>query len=78
MSENRHGRKWTDGLDNVLGGQNLVDMDVPESLPTTPTVKLLPDVWVLKIGGQSIMDRGRKVVARRASQRDGDQRRRAD
>ena len=62
MSENRHGRQRTDGLDDVLAGQKLVNMDVPESLPSTPTVKLLPDVWVLKIGGQSIMDRGRKAV----------------
>ena len=28
-----------------------------------PSVSVLPDCWVLKIGGQSIMDRGKQAVS---------------
>ena len=62
MSEKRDGRIWIEGMDNVFTGQTIADLRLHERLPVTEPVRILPDVWVVKIGGQSIMDRGRAAV----------------
>ena len=45
-----------------LMGESLVSRTLIEELKTAPQRRLFPDVNVLKIGGQSICDRGIKVV----------------
>jgi molybdenum storage protein len=62
MSEKRNGRIWIEGLDTVFSGQSISNLGLSDSLPSSPPVRILPDVWVVKIGGQSIMDRGRSAV----------------
>ncbi|MEX5219227.1 MAG: hypothetical protein NW701_15470 [Nitrospira sp.] len=62
MSEKRNGRIWIEGLDTVFSGQSISNLALSEQLPSSPPVRILPDVWVVKIGGQSIMDRGRSAV----------------
>ena len=62
MSEKRNGRIWIEGLDTVFSGQSISNRALSEQLPSSPPVRILPDVWVVKIGGQSIMDRGRSAV----------------
>lgn len=62
MSEKREGRIWIAGMDNVFSGQTIANLDMYEKLPQSRPVRVLPDVWVIKIGGQSIMDRGREAV----------------
>lgn len=42
---------------------SLTHADAENLASNTPVVRMLPDVNVLKIGGQSIMDRGRAAVA---------------
>ncbi len=56
------GKIWIDGMDNALAGQSLSGHEMHEKLATRDTVTVLPDVWVIKIGGQSVMDRGREAV----------------
>lgn len=56
------GKIWIDGMDNALAGQSLSGHEVRDKLATRDTVTVLPDVWVIKIGGQSVMDRGREAV----------------
>jgi hypothetical protein len=45
-----------------LMGESLVSKRFVESLPQAPQVRLFPDVHVLKVGGQSICDRGVKAL----------------
>ena len=45
-----------------LMGESLVSKTFIEELKTAPQQRLFPDVNILKIGGQSICDRGVKVV----------------
>jgi len=45
-----------------LMGESLVGKDLAETLKVIPQVRLFPDVNVLKIGGQSICDRGDKAL----------------
>jgi molybdenum storage protein len=45
-----------------LMGESLVSKSFIESLEITPQKKLFPDVCLMKIGGQSICDRGAKVL----------------
>jgi len=45
-----------------LMGESLVSHSFIEGLETAPQQRLFPDVNILKIGGQSICDRGVKVV----------------
>jgi molybdenum storage protein len=45
-----------------LMGESLVSKTLIEELETAPQQRLFPDVNILKIGGQSICDRGVKVV----------------
>ncbi len=45
-----------------LMGESLVSKSLMDGLPAAPQKKLYPDVNILKIGGQSICDRGRKAL----------------
>ena len=45
-----------------LMGESLVGKDLAETLKVIPQVRLFPDVNVLKVGGQSICDRGDKAL----------------
>lgn len=62
MSKKRDGRLWTAGLDGAFAGRGTGNLAAQKLLPTSPTVKVAPNLWILKIGGQSIMDRGRSAV----------------
>lgn len=62
MAEKIDGKIWTAGMDNTFAGQTLASLDLMQATSADRTLPVLPDVWVLKIGGQSIMDRGRKAV----------------
>ncbi len=48
-------------LRSMLMRESLVDRDL-ETLGETPVVRMLPDTHVIKIGGRSIMDGGRRTV----------------
>jgi molybdenum storage protein len=48
-------------LESMLMRESLVDKDL-QPRTETPVVRMLPDTHVLKIGGRSIMDGGRKTV----------------
>ena len=58
----KDGKIWIAGLETELTGQSLTSRELRSSLGQRETVKVLPDVWVIKIGGQSIMDRGAEAV----------------
>ncbi|MCC1495345.1 hypothetical protein [Alcanivorax sp. 1008] len=58
----KDGKIWIDGMDNALSDQSLSGHAIREQLAARDTVAVLPDVWVIKIGGQSVMDRGRAAV----------------
>jgi molybdenum storage protein len=45
-----------------LMGESLVSKSFIEELPVAPQTRLYPDVNILKIGGQSICDRGAKAL----------------
>ena len=62
MAQRKDGKIWIDGLDTQFTGQSLSSLDLIESESHHPTVPVLPDLWVVKIGGQSIMDRGAVAV----------------
>ncbi|WHZ22207.1 MAG: hypothetical protein OJF47_001319 [Nitrospira sp.] len=62
MTEKRNGRIWIEGLETVFSGESISNLRLSDRLPSSPPVRVLPDVWVVKIGGQSIMDRGRSAV----------------
>jgi molybdenum storage protein len=49
-------------IKSKLMGESLVSKSFAESLKTAPQVRLFPDVNVLKIGGQSICDRGARAL----------------
>ena len=55
MSDERH------HLKSLLMRESLVDKDVLRST-AGPTVRMLPDVHVIKIGGSSVIDRGSKML----------------
>ena len=48
-------------LDSALMRESLLDKDV-EASTETPVVRMLPDVKVVKIGGRSIIDGGKKTL----------------
>ncbi len=50
------------GLDGVLLDRSLSDATLLELTGTAPDYAILPDASVLKIGGQSLMDRGRSAI----------------
>ena len=62
MTTDRQGRIWAAGMDNVFAGQTTANVELYRLFEDKPPIRVLPDVWVLKIGGQSIMDRGREAV----------------
>jgi len=51
-------------LQSMLMRESLMDKDLQKSteVSPTPTVRMLPDAHVLKIGGRSIVDGGRKTL----------------
>jgi molybdenum storage protein len=61
-SRKKDGKIWIDGLETQFTGQTLSSLDLIESESHHPTVPVLPDLWVVKVGGQSIMDRGAVAV----------------
>jgi molybdenum storage protein len=49
-------------IKSKLMGESLVSKSFIDGLPVAPQKRLLPDVNILKIGGQSICDRGAKAL----------------
>lgn len=49
-------------IDSRLMGESLVSESFIDSLETAPQRRLFPDVNVIKVGGQSICDRGREAL----------------
>lgn len=62
MSIKRDGKIWIEGIDNALSEESLSGREVRGKFADRAAVSVLPDLWVLKIGGQSIMDRGKAAV----------------
>ena len=62
MNTKRDGKIWVEGLDSVLSDESLAGRALREGLAARDTISVLPNLWVIKIGGQSIMDRGRAAV----------------
>jgi molybdenum storage protein len=58
----RDGKIWIEGIDNALSEESLSGREVRGKFADRASVSVLPDVWMLKIGGQSIMDRGKAAV----------------
>jgi molybdenum storage protein len=58
----KDGKIWIDGIDTELTGQSLSSRELRASLGRRKAIAILPDVWVIKIGGQSVMDRGAAAV----------------
>lgn len=50
------------GIESELHGKTLSSHELRASLGNRESISVLPDVWVVKIGGQSVMDRGAKAV----------------
>lgn len=61
MSSGIHPDLLTD-LGRVLVQGSLTDLEVKAQTATGPVVQILPEANVIKIGGQSMIDRGRKAV----------------
>lgn len=51
-----------DGLESLLMTRSLGDQELAAASDAAPDYAILPDVSVLKIGGQSLIDRGRAAV----------------
>jgi molybdenum storage protein len=49
-------------LQSLLMSRSLTDLELMEASASAPDYAILPDVSVVKIGGQSLMDRGRAAV----------------
>lgn len=49
-------------IESTLMGESLMDKGLLASTDTGPIYRLMPDLTVVKIGGQSIIDRGRTVL----------------
>jgi molybdenum storage protein len=62
MTSKRDGKIWIEGMDNALHDETLAGHEVRAKFADRKSVSVLPDIWVLKIGGQSIMDRGGAAV----------------
>ncbi len=62
MTKKKDGKIWIDGMDNALHDETLSGHAARNKFAGRKTVSVLPDVWVIKIGGQSIMDRGGAAV----------------
>lgn len=62
MSRKRGGKIWIEGMNSPMIDATLSGRQFREELGERSSVSVLPDVWVIKIGGQSIMDRGKAAV----------------
>lgn len=62
MTTKRDGKIWIAGMDNALHEKSLHGHDIQERFANRETATILPDVWIVKIGGQSVMDRGAEAV----------------
>lgn len=62
MTKKKDGKIWIDGMDNALHDETLSGHAARNKFAGRKTVSVLPDTWVIKIGGQSIMDRGGAAV----------------
>ncbi|GAB4520943.1 MAG: hypothetical protein Tsb0010_05230 [Parvularculaceae bacterium] len=62
MAGKKDGKIWVDGLETTLTDLSSAQMIERGSVGAREPVRILPDIWVLKVGGQSIMDRGREAV----------------
>jgi len=62
MTSKRDGKIWIEGMNNALHDETLAGHEVRAKFADRQSVSVLPDIWVLKIGGQSIMDRGGAAV----------------
>jgi molybdenum storage protein len=49
-------------MQSMLMRESLLDRDVMRSTETTPIVRMLPNVHVVKVGSSSIIDKGRSVT----------------
>src|SRR5499425_737544 len=49
-------------LDALLSQRSLTDAALLAAAESTPDYRILPDATVIKIGGQSVIDRGRAAV----------------
>lgn len=58
----KDGKIWIAGIESELHGQTLSSRELRASLGDRESIAVLPDVWVVKIGGQSMMDRGAEAV----------------
>lgn len=58
----KDGKIWIDGINNPLNNESLSSKKLRSSIQGRETIAILPEVWVIKIGGQSIMDRGAVAV----------------
>jgi molybdenum storage protein len=52
----------TSALEELLMSRSLSDMELMQASDAAPDYAILPEVSVLKIGGQSLIDRGRSAV----------------
>ena len=62
MAHRKDGKIWVEGLETQFTGQSLSSLALIDSESHHPTVSVLPDLHVVKIGGQSVMDRGASAV----------------
>ena len=62
VATKKDGKIWIAGMDAGLGEQTLAGTDTRANLGHRKTVAVMPDLWIIKIGGQSIMDRGGEAV----------------
>ena len=60
LLRDRDGRRLH--VKSKLMGESLVSRKLIETLEIAPQQRLFPDVTILKIGGQSICDRGKKAL----------------
>jgi molybdenum storage protein len=51
-----------ESLETLLMERALSDPELAAATDTVPDRPILPDVTVVKVGGQSLMDRGREAV----------------
>lgn len=58
----KDGKIWIDGINTPLNNESMSSKKLRNSIEDRKTISILPDVWVIKIGGQSIMDRGAEAV----------------
>lgn len=49
-------------VESLLMRESLVDRDLAANMGGAPVVRMLPEVQVVKIGGRSIVDRGREIL----------------